>query len=164
MYSGEGLFEVKVVDMKPTLGSIVSVALFSFFLHFVWEIFQVPFYKGMTDANHFDASLFCLRATVGDVGIALLSYWVVGRVWSDNGWVLNLNPSSILLYTGLTVSITVVIEILSTEVWSRWIYSELMPVVPGIHVGLVPIVQWLVISPVSLILARTFLVGLKRRS
>ena len=34
-----------------------------------------------------------------------------------------------------------------------WSYSERMPVVPGIGAGLVPIAQWLLLSPLSVLLA-----------
>jgi hypothetical protein len=61
----------------------LNVGLFAFLLNYPWEFLQVPFYEGMQEARHWDAVLFCSRATVGDGVIAVLAFWGVafaGRV------------------------------------------------------------------------------------
>jgi len=47
--------------------------------------------------------------------------------------------------TAIGVSYTAWSEWLNTSVNENWAYSEWMPIVPGIDVGLSPIAQWIVI-------------------
>jgi hypothetical protein len=42
---------------------------------------------------------------------------------------------------------------LNTVVREAWVYSSLMPVVPGLRIGLAPLVQWLIVPPLALIWA-----------
>lgn len=141
----------------------VNLAIFAFLLHFVWEMLQVPLYEGMATMAHWDAVRFCTRATVGDVEISLVAFWVTaillrpGRRWLDDPW-----PGPAVLFTALGVAATFVIELLSTEVWHRWAYSELMPVVLG--VGVSPLMQWMVLSPLVVWFARRQQVGARRLS
>ena len=67
--------------------SLLPFALFSFLLHFVWEMLQVPLYVEMANAAHWEATRVCLFATMGDVGIA-----EAGR--GDRAAEENLRPSS----------------------------------------------------------------------
>ena len=43
----------------------LAVALFSFLLHFVWEMLQVPAFAGMTEMPHWEGIRLCLSATIG---------------------------------------------------------------------------------------------------
>ena len=56
------------------------VAMFSFLLNFPWEMLQVKLYSGMAGARHWDAMVFCTRASLGDVGISVVSFWMVALV------------------------------------------------------------------------------------
>ena len=60
------------------------------------------------------------------------------------------------LLTGL--GITVIIEAMATRVpreWDwGWRYSELMPLVPGTNIGLVPTLMWIFIPLITLWFAR----------
>ncbi len=60
--------------------------------------------------------------------------------------------------TGLLL--TIVFELLATKYLDRWQYSDLMPVLPYLEVGLVPLLQWLALPPLSLWLSLIFLRGL----
>ena len=54
--------------MRPLLATPeFNVALFAFLLNFPWEFLQVPFFAEMPTMAHWDAVLFCARATLGDV-------------------------------------------------------------------------------------------------
>lgn len=47
---------------------------------------------------------------------------------------------------------TLVVEVLSTQVWNRWAYAPTMPIIPGTGVGLAPVLQWLIVPSVALLL------------
>ncbi len=126
-----------------------NVAVFAFLLNFVWESFMAPFYAGMSSTPHWEAVLFCGRACLGDAGIALVSFWTVSR-FSRVGrrWLLHptVRDTALFLIIGMTVAMG--FEIFSTRVWFRWGYSEAMPIVPILGVGLIPFLQWLFLPPV----------------
>ncbi len=52
-----------------------NVFVFAVLLNYPWELMQVPLYRGMSDAAHWDAIKICTRAALGDGVIMLLAYW-----------------------------------------------------------------------------------------
>lgn len=133
-----------------------AIALFAFLLNFPWEMLQVPFFRGMADAPHWRATLFCLRATGGDVVIMVAAYasvaWRRGRDWLVRG-----GAAPVGRFIGIAFVISLAVEALSVHAWSRWAYSPAMPVILG--VGLLPLLQWILLPPAALWLARRHLEG-----
>jgi hypothetical protein len=134
---------VRIVLSLPEL----NIALFAFLLNFVWEMLQVPFFRGMTQAPHWDALLICLQATLGDVGIALAAFGTIAWLGRDRHWPTRSRPAQIAAFALIGILITTAFEWLATQVWSLWRYSELMPMVPFLGVDLVPLLQWIVLAP-----------------
>ena len=131
-----------------------ALALFAFLLNFAWEVLQVPFYRGIEDAPHWDATLACLRATVGDVAITGVAYGMVATR-SGRNWLARPTPVRLTSFVGVGVLATGVIELLSVHVLERWAYGPHVPVVFG--VGLPPFLQWLLLPPIVVWLARRHL-------
>lgn len=132
-----------------------ALALFAFLLHFVWEMLQVPGFAGMAEADHWDATLFCLRATLGDVLILWVAYAAAGFAVGDGAWIVRWSVRPVGTFVVVGVTITVVLEWLNTAVLDRWAYAQGMPIIAG--VGLAPLLQWLLIPPLVLWLARRHL-------
>lgn len=132
-----------------------ALAGFAFLLHFAWEILQVPFFEDMKEAEHWRATLFCLRATVGDVAVTLGAYGIVTLAARDRQWIGRPTALPLLAFVLLGLAWTVGMERLATEAWSRWQYSEEMPMVGA--VGLLPLLQWVLLPPLGLWLARRHL-------
>ena len=126
----------------------VNVAIFAFLLNFVWEFWQVPFFEGMPTAPHWEAIKFCTRATFGDAAIALVAFWAVAAVRS-RAWMLRPRAKEVWAFTLLGVGITIAAEWLFTEVWDRWSYAELMPILPVLGTGLMPVLQWILLPPLT---------------
>jgi hypothetical protein len=61
----------------------LNIAIFAFLLTFAWEILQSPFFRGMKEARHWDAVRVCTLATLGDVGIMLVGFWL--GTWVGGG-------------------------------------------------------------------------------
>ena len=127
------------------LPHIVAVfCLFSFVFHFAWEILQAPLFAGMSDARHWTATLFCLKATVGDVVIAAVSFAVAAWLGNTIAWFVNPSRRATAAYIATGVLITVLFEWYA--VWEgRWGYSDLMPIIPLLRVGLSPVLQWVLV-------------------
>ena len=125
----------------------VNVAIFAFLLNFVWEFAQVPLFEGMASTGHWHAIQVCTRATAGDVGIALVAFWTVSCAWRSRRWILRPTALQFAGFVAVGLVITVLMEWLSTRVLDRWAYAESMPIVPGLGVGLIPVLQWVFLPP-----------------
>jgi hypothetical protein len=123
----------------------VNVGIFAFLLNYPWEFLQVPFFQAMPDMPHWEAVEFCTRAAVGDAAIAVVAFWCAAAAGSSRQWIRwpTLRTTAAFLAAGL--AITLVFERLATGTLDRWTYSEMMPIVPVVGVGLVPLVQWTVL-------------------
>ncbi|QOR38192.1 hypothetical protein HNO52_06465 [Billgrantia diversa] len=136
-----------------------NVALFAFLLNFPWEFLQVPLFVAMPEMAHWDAVLLCTRATLGDVLIALAAFWVVAGLSRNRQWLLCPDACSLLLFIAIGVVITVGLEWHATELQHRWQYAERMPALPLLGTGLVPLLQWVLLPPMILWLARRQILG-----
>lgn len=131
-----------------------TLALFSFLLHFVWEMLSVAFYTGMMEQAHGDGVRCCLQATLGDMVIALAAYAVVAlRI--GRAWLTRSAPGGVLGYLGVSLGITVIFEYVSVYQLARWSYAPAMPVVAGI--GVLPLLQWIILPLLALWLTRRHL-------
>lgn len=129
-----------------------ALAAFAFLLHFAWEMLQFPLYAGLSAARHDAATWMCLRATVGDVAIALAAYGAASAVARSAQWVLRPRSMPIAVYLGAGLGVTVAVEWVSVHRWERWSYADAMPLVLG--VGLAPLVQWVAVPLLTLWLTR----------
>lgn len=141
-----------------------SVVVFALLLNYPWEFLQVPLFADMAQAAHWDAIRTCTRATLGDAVIMLIAYWTVSLVARDRSWVLVPSTARTFIFAATGVVITIAIEMLAVAgIWlGGWRYSSLMPVVPGIGVGLSPLLQWVVLPPLVVWFSRRQILGSSR--
>ena len=133
---------------------LLVFVLFSFLFHFAWEILQTPFFAHMPSMDHWVGTVVCLRAAIGDVLIALGAL-AAGAFWSKRlDWVLDPSWQAIAIYVLVGELITIALEWHAVYWANRWTYSQLMPIVPLLRVGLLPILQWLVLPPIILYFVR----------
>lgn len=143
-----------------TMKLVMTLYVSTFFVHFIWEMWQVPFYAGMQDASHWQAIRLCTQATAGDGLIALLAYGAAACVVRNSYWVFSRTILSWFVYLSSGLMITWILERLATGSLDRWQYSEVMPVIPMLEVGLLPVLQWLMLPPLVLLLSSVYLRGL----
>lgn len=137
----------------------LPLAGFGFLLHFAWEMMQVPWFEGMLEASHGTVLWLCTRATFGDVVILVVAFWSGSATVRQRGWVVPglWLPALVTIATGLLI--TVVFEWLATGMLDRWSYADSMPVIPGVGIGLTPLLQWLLLPPLALWLTRNHIRG-----
>ncbi|HBI33774.1 MAG TPA: hypothetical protein DEA43_03110 [Candidatus Moranbacteria bacterium] len=138
--------------MKKVIAIYLIVA---FVFNFIWEMSQVALYK-----LHFngvlDLILVHLRATIGDVIILLVIYALISLILKDTRWILKNKILPLVLTSILGFIFAVVIEKYALLTW-RWGYSELMPIVPFVGVGLSPVLQLTILAPlVSFVTRKLF--------
>ena len=137
----------------------LHVALFAFLLNLPWEFLQVPLYAGMPAMPHWEAVQACTQAALGDVVIALMAYWSVAVWRRRRDWLRVYGTKECLGFVLVGVSITVAMEWYATLVSQRWEYAPLMPRVPWLGTGLSPLLQWLILPPLMLWMARRHRLG-----
>lgn len=124
-----------------------NVALFAVLLNYPWEFLQVPLFDRLAGAGHWDATKGCTVAALGDAVIMLAAYGFVATIAGSRRWILAPSGSQLALFVATGLSITAVIEWLALSgLWfETWSYSPLMPIVPGIGIGLAQLLQWTVL-------------------
>jgi hypothetical protein len=88
------------------------------------------------------------------VVIALVAFWVVAAASRCRRWILGATGFQMAGYVAVGVSITVVMEWTATQVLGRWAYAPSMPTIPGLEVGVSPLLQWFLLPPVAVWLVR----------
>jgi hypothetical protein len=90
----------------------------------------------------------CLVASLGD-GVFVWVIYVIGwAVFGRPDWFERPYWSQYALMLTTGAAIAIVVEWVAAHLAHRWAYSAKMPVVPGLNIGLVPILQMLVLPPV----------------
>jgi hypothetical protein len=96
--------------------------------------------------------LLCFRASLGD-GVIILGMWALGYlVFRKIDWVRPVRPAALTVCLLSGAVIAVVVELAAVKV-GRWQYSDLMPMVPLLEVGLYPFLQLLILPWLSIRLA-----------
>jgi len=131
-----------------------NVIIFSFLLNLAWELWQVPFFRGMADQAHWLGVKACTQATFGDAGIALLAFWVTAFFARSRSWISQPRRLNIAIFIGVGLVATIIFETLAIGAFERWAYADSMPRLPILGTGLLPVIQWLVIPPLVLWFAR----------
>lgn len=124
-------------------------------LHLTWESAQLPLYTLWREAE-WDYILYSLaHCTLGDMLILLLCYEFIVLLKRNRHWLDSTTLWNGLAFTALGAGYTVYSEITNVYLEKTWAYTEMMPRVPFIGVGLAPLLQWTIIPPLMLWLLRT---------
>jgi hypothetical protein len=138
-----------------------NLAVFALLLNFPWEILQAPLFMGMADAAHAEVIRGCTQATLGDLVITLIAHGAMVLGTGHRRWVIAPTTLQLALFISVGVVITAVIERLATNGhWVQtWTYAPAMPVLPGLGIGVLPLLQWTLLPPLTVWFARRQLAG-----
>ena len=128
--------------LGQTLASIFVVAVL---FNYPWELAQSPLYVGM---ESFSAVWWhCFIASLGDGLLVLLIFATGWGVLHQRDWFVHpgVRGSVVMLATGLAIGAGV--EWVAVHIAERWAYTARMPLVPGLGVGVAPVLQMLVLPP-----------------
>jgi hypothetical protein len=120
----------------------------------LWEIVHLPLYTIWRSGSAGEIAFAVVHCTAGDVLIAtaalLGALLLLGNArWPDERYVA---VAAFALFAGL--GYTVFSEWLNTTIRLSWAYTDLMPRLPAIGIGLSPLAQWIVIPVAAFWLAR----------
>ncbi|MGY9046863.1 MAG: hypothetical protein ACKVKF_07290 [Rhodobacterales bacterium] len=125
------------------LPSEVDLLALSFVGHFAWEILQAPLFSSMSQVDHLAGIYICLKATLGDLAIALAAFWTAAILGRSRSWFTLPSRRATVVFFAVGLLLTIVLEYLHTEITGRWAYDGAMPLLPVIGTGLAPILQWI---------------------
>lgn len=139
----------------------LSVSLFfvsSFLLHLLWENLQAPLYEGFESfGQHF---WICFWGTRGDLLMMLAIYAALAVVHRDLFWVADrssyAHPATWILAPLIGALLAVNSELRAVYVNHLWEYTEAMPLLPVVRVGLTPLLQMIVVPLLTLFLCNLF--------
>lgn len=142
------------VEAPRPIGTFAAVlALTAFVLNWAWEMAQMRAFAEMASRPWWQTLWPCTRASLGDV-LATLVVCGVGALaagqprWATTGrW--NVYTTAALLGGAWAVAFE-----WFSRVTGRWTYTDRMPVVPLLGVGLWPLLQLTLLVPAALWIAR----------
>ena len=131
---------------------LATVPVAAFVLNWLWEMAQMTAYREMAIRPWRDTASLCTRAALGDVAITLLIYATGALAARTLIWGF---PAAWNVYS--TVALLGALHAFWIEraaiASGRWTYTQMMPVVPILNVGLWPLLQLTVLTPLTLWLA-----------
>jgi uncharacterized protein YacL len=128
--------------------------LFGFMVNFVWEMQQMPFFIFSEQLSLAEINFACLQASIGDAFMLVIMFWILSVLLKSRLWIFHLTSYRTGLFLLIGIVITIVLEYLATGPLERWIYSDLMPTLPILGTGILPLLQWLTIPLFILWLVR----------
>lgn len=111
-------------------------------VNFGWEMAQAPLYAPM--GPFWTATAKCFRASLGDAGI-VATFWVLGAyIFESPDWFRRAGAMLIVALALLGGLISVGLERAALG-GGRWAYGAAMPVIPGVRVGVAPVLQMMLL-------------------
>lgn len=131
--------------------------LFAFLLNFVYEVWQAPYYTFYNSLSLADKIRDLTHCSFGDAVIILICSWVVSAIARTRYWVLYPIRRFTVLFTGVGLLITLVLETYRVNVSKA--YGVPILAVPFLGLSSLAVLQWVILPPLILYLARRHLLG-----
>ena len=140
--------------MIEVLRHLAALFVIALPVNYLWELAQSPLY--LPPSRLSDVLLHCFVASLGDGAIVGLIYGVCAILFRERDWYVRMSRSRWVAMLTAGLAVGVLVEWLGLRM-QRWIYADTMPLIPGVQVGLVPILQMLVLPPLIFWVARAWI-------
>ena len=130
----------------------IAMPALAFGLNWLWEMVQMPAFQEMAGRSWLETSRRCTIAALGDVAMILAIYAIGAVAAGDARWGMVSKWSIYATAVLLGAAFAAGFEWFSLAT-GRWNYNEHMPVVPGLQVGLWPMLQMILLAPLTFWLA-----------
>lgn len=128
--------------------NVAAWAAFAFVLNLVWEVAQLPLYSIFSTGTPKEIAFALAHCTAGDVLIAVSSF-VLGLVATRRSdWPMSRPLLGGTVATLFGLAYTAVSEWQNVYQAGNWSYAPAMPLL--FSIGLAPLLQWIVIPPLSI--------------
>ena len=129
-----------------------ALAVSAFVLNWIWEMVQMAAYAEMAGRPWLDTVGTCTLAALGDVAITLGVYSGGALAMRDLGWAATGRWPVFAAAALLGAVCAFVFERIALAA-GRWSYTDRMPIVPVLGVGLWPLLQLTLLVPLAFWLA-----------
>lgn len=119
----------------------------------IWETLQLPLYTIWYEQDAGTQAYAVLHCTAGDILIGGSTLVLAVILFGGREWPRSRHGSVLAVAMLLGVAFTVMSEWISTRITLGWQYAEAMPVVPPFGTGLAPLLQWVLIPPLTYAIA-----------
>ena len=133
-------------ENKPAFKQFTFIILIlAILLNFVWDMAQMPLYKNMEPG--LQSTIFCGVASIADGILVMLLYYSFALVYKETFWLQkHLGKRTFALMMAGVIG-AVVAEIRHVSAGS-WAYTDAMPIIPVINVGLSPVLQFMLLPAI----------------
>ena len=130
---------------------LATLSIVTFVLHLLWERSHIGLYRAYEQLEG-KLPVF-IFATLGDVAYTIGAYLFIAALKAEFFWYrsMSLLDVTLLVLVGIAMALFVEYKALALN---RWAYTDAMPMIPYLHVGLSPIIQMAVLLPASIITTR----------
>lgn len=125
-----------------------NIFLFAFLLHFVYEVWQSPFFEFYQSPSLLDKVKAITHCTFGDAVISLVCFWLVSLLFRNRIWLRTWQWKQVSLFTGLGWIYTFGSEIYRVRIAN--LYGIRVLVVPVLGISWLPLIQWILLPPLVL--------------
>lgn len=120
-------------------------------VNYLWELAQSPLYLPASRLS--EMWWHCFVASLGDGLIIGIIYGVCATVFCERDWYVRMTLPRWAVLLSANFALGALVEGVGLRL-HRWSYADTMPLIPGLALGLVPIVQMLVLPPLVFWLCR----------
>lgn len=131
----------RVADKHSWKRFICFMIVVSYILNLIWELLQIPLYQNMIFKNH---ELLCALASVADVIMVLLIYFLFALMYKDPFWIRSLSFKRLIFLMAVGTGGAILSEMRHLSA-GNWTYSESMPLLPIVNVGVSPVLQFCIL-------------------
>ena len=140
----------KVTNKSAFNSLILIITVFAFFLNLLWELLQMPLYdRASFTINH---TTFCALGAVADAIMVLLLYLGCALIFKTPFWIHQLKWQRIVILV-ITGGIGAALSEMRHLSLGNWAYSDVMPLIPIINVGILPVLQFMILPVFTYILS-----------
>ncbi len=132
-------------SIKSDGRTLLILFLVAVAVNYPWELAQARLFTGMYDTRL--QWFHCFVASLGDGVLVLLIFAIGALVSRKQAWFERPGAKGYVLMLMSGAFIGILVEWIAVHVAQHWAYAASMPLVPGLAIGVVPVMQMLVLPP-----------------
>jgi len=155
------LFYKRTRDKRIYTGFLKSLVITSFLLNSIWELLHSPLYLWHHD--DFRHVSICILASLADTVMVLMLIFLFGLAFKNVFWVNHLTKGRIIV-----LALVGAIGATIGEMWHTskgdWAYSDYMPLIPWLGVGVSPVLQFTILPLIIFVVNKKVLQSLNDKT
>lgn len=144
--------------MKKILLFLLLLIIVSAVLNGLWEYGQCGLFYTINGVTSFENYNLLIGRIILDIGVTLILFILISIINLNWKWFVNWDVKDTFIILLFALFVGLYVEVNSLYL-GRWGYSSNMPYLIGTNIGLIPLIQWLITMPISLLITKFFMKG-----